>query len=187
MNGVPVKDATVTIYSGGDGAEPNESNLVNGKAFNTTNLLQVNPQVTDESGGFHWDVPEGWWKVVAVKDEQRVESEWLRVLPIHTDLTLEFEPGAAVRAGTDFAKSEAMEIPVMVSFTSQTGLKPVVMAAIYDANGKFIAMDLQTVTGAGEVILTVDNSKGEAAEIRTFLLRDLTGFQPLCPEKSYTK
>jgi len=187
MNGVPVAGAVVTIYSGDDGAEPNESNLVNGKAFNTTNLQQVNPQVTDESGGFHWDVPEGWWKVVAVKGDQRVESEWLGVLPPHANLTLEFEPGATVRAGTTFEESDAMEIPVMVSFTSQTGLKPVVMAAIYDANGKFIAMDLKTVTGAGEVILTVDNSKGEAAEIRTFLLRDLTGFQPLCPEKSYTK
>ena len=187
LNGVPVEGATVTIYSGGDGEQPDETNLVKGKAYNTTNLMQVNPQITDASGRFHWDVPEGWWKVVAVKDGQRAESEWLRVLPIHTDLILEFEPGVTVKAGTAFVRSAAMEIPVNVSFSTRTGLKPVVVAAIYDANGKFISMDMQSVDRGGEVVLTVDNSKGEAAEIRTFLINNGTDFTPLCPSKNYFK
>ena len=183
LNGVPVKGATVTIYSGGSGKEPSDADLL---AYDTTNLLQVNPQVTDASGGFHWDVPEGWWKVVAVtEDGQQAESEWLQVLPIHTDLILEFSPGATVKPDTAFERSASMKIPVNVSFSTRTGLKPVVLAAIYDTNGKFLSMDMQSVDRIGEVTLTVDNSKGEAAEIRTFLVSDLNTFTPLYPSQSY--
>lgn len=184
LNGMPMEGATVTIYSGGSGKEPSDVDLL---AYDTTNLLQVNPQITDKSGGFHWDVPEGWWKVVAVKDGQQVESEWLQVLPIHTDLILEFSPGATVKPDTAFEQSASMKIPVNVSFSTRTGLKPVVLAAIYDTNGKFLSMDMQSVDRIGEVTLTVDNSKGEAAEIRTFLVNDLSRFAPLCPSKSYRK
>ena len=188
VDGVPTAGAVVTIYFGGDGETPDETDLLTGEAYNTTDLQQVNPQITDESGRFHWDVPEGWWKVVAVtEDGKRAESEWLKVQPIHTDLILELTPSAAVKTGTVFEQSAAMEIPVIVHTSTRNDPKQVVIAAIYDANGKLIAMDMQAVSGIDEVILTVDNSKGEAAEIRTFLVSDFSGFMPVCPSKSYLK
>jgi len=78
-----------------------------------------------------------------------------------------------------------------VEVTGSTRKAPelTVVAAIYDAHGRFIAMDFQAVTdmapGTGEVTLTVDNSKGEAAEIRTFLVKDLTDLTPMGPSQSY--
>lgn len=45
---------------------------------------QINPQLTDRSGAYAWDVPEGKWKVVFSKDGfNMAESEELTVLPPH--------------------------------------------------------------------------------------------------------
>ena len=77
-----IKDAEVTIYY----KDPDS-----GKAalWNAADYDQANPLLTDSNGCYAWDVPEGQWKVVCKKEGyETVESEWLGVPPVQTDVNL---------------------------------------------------------------------------------------------------
>ena len=61
---------------------------------------QSNPIMTDANGRYAWDVPEGWWQVVAEKDGYEItKSDWLKVPPPQLDVNLELvsteKPGVA--------------------------------------------------------------------------------------------
>ncbi len=77
-----VEGATATVYYL-DG-ETGEAVEWNAEEYN-----QTNPQVTGKDGAYAWDVPIGQWKVVVEKEGyESVESEWLPVPPIQTDVNL---------------------------------------------------------------------------------------------------
>lgn len=62
-----------------------------GKAvlWDAEHYSQINPQITDGAGWFAWDVPEGLWQVRLTADGyESVQSEWLPVLPVQTDVNL---------------------------------------------------------------------------------------------------
>ena len=43
---------------------------------------QANPQITQEDGGYEWNIPEGWWQVRLTKNGyEDTQSEWLPVPP----------------------------------------------------------------------------------------------------------
>ncbi len=61
------------IWSGSDAAEYGEVNTI----------------TTGPNGYYAWNVPEGWWQVRLSKDGYTsVESDWLPVLPVQTDVNL---------------------------------------------------------------------------------------------------
>ena len=85
----PVPGATVTLYFGGNGETADAANAY---VFDMTNYGQVNPQVTDALGNYAWNVPEGWWQIVATYEQDGrtyiAKSEWLHVLPIQEGVGL---------------------------------------------------------------------------------------------------
>ena len=85
----PVPGATVTLYFGGNGETADAANAY---VFDMTNYGQVNPQVSDALGNYAWNVPEGWWQIVATYEQDgktyTAKSEWLHVLPIQEGVGL---------------------------------------------------------------------------------------------------
>ena len=71
----PIKGAEVSVYCmDKDG----KAVLWDAKDFD-----QQNPLLTDESGAFAWDIPEGEWKVECKAEGfDKMESEWLTVPPV---------------------------------------------------------------------------------------------------------
>ena len=77
-----VEGATATVYY----LDEETGEAVEWKA---EDYNQTNPQVTGKDGAYAWDVPIGQWKVVVEKEGyESVESEWLPVPPIQTDVNL---------------------------------------------------------------------------------------------------
>lgn len=70
---------TATVYEKSDTATP----------WNAKDYLQINPQITDESGLYAWDVPEGDWQVRFVKEGyEPAATKWLHVLPPQLDVNI---------------------------------------------------------------------------------------------------
>ena len=74
------------------------------QVWNADEYSQLNPLYTDDHGDYAWDVPEGWWKVVAEKDGyETFTTDWLPVPPPQTEVniglisnTVPFVAGTAV-------------------------------------------------------------------------------------------
>ena len=81
-----IEGATMSIYS-----KENENAPDTEKEFwDATPYYQSNPIQTDVNGRYAWDVPEGWWQVVAEKDGYvTAKSDWLPVPPPQLDVNLE--------------------------------------------------------------------------------------------------
>lgn len=57
--------------------------------WNAAEFGQINPQITDESGLYAWDVPAGSWKVVFVKPGyETCETAWLPVPPPQLEINI---------------------------------------------------------------------------------------------------
>ena len=77
-----IEGATATVYY----LDEETGEAVEWKA---EDYNQTNPQVTGKDGAYAWDVPISQWKVVVEKEGyESVESEWLPVPPIQTDVNL---------------------------------------------------------------------------------------------------
>ncbi len=57
---------------------------------------QINPQITDESGLYAWDVPQGFWKVIFEKDGyETTQTEWLPVPPPQLEVNIPMSQAVA--------------------------------------------------------------------------------------------
>lgn len=57
---------------------------------------EVNPQITDESGLYAWDVPQGFWKVVFEKEGyETTETDWLPVPPPQLEINIPMSQAVA--------------------------------------------------------------------------------------------
>lgn len=57
---------------------------------------QINPQITDESGLYGWDVPQGFWKVIFEKEGyETTETEWLPVPPPQLEVNIPMSQAVA--------------------------------------------------------------------------------------------
>ena len=57
---------------------------------------QINPQITDESGLYAWDVPQGFWKVIFEKEGyETTETEWLPVPPPQLEVNIPMSQAVA--------------------------------------------------------------------------------------------
>ena len=93
----PVKGVKAEIYY-----KDEKGNAV---LWNAEDFDQINPQITDSAGWFAWDVPEGLWQVRLTADGyESIQSEWLPVLPVQTDVNLKMTstlPSRIAKAVTD--------------------------------------------------------------------------------------
>ena len=192
----PVAGATVTLYYGGNKKSPGEAEF-----YDMTPLNQINPQITDESGHYRWNVPTGWWKVVAEKNGFRAESQWIHVLPEHTDLHLNLNM-PSVRSGefeltkiqpkTINGKIPANHFKADVTFTNFSDMKEALLiVSTYDRDGKFLSMQSHPISGAERdttttVTVDVANTDGNAAEMRAFLVKSLQDMTPLSAKMEFS-
>ena len=78
----PLSGVTATLYYRAD---------ENSKAvkWDAENYDQINPQITDETGAYQWDVVNGQWQVVFTKDGyEEARSEWLPVPPVQLGINI---------------------------------------------------------------------------------------------------
>lgn len=65
---------------------PDETKAV---IWDSVEYSQLNPLTTDTDGNYAWDVPEGWWRVVAEKEGYvTYTTEWLPVPPPQTEVNI---------------------------------------------------------------------------------------------------
>lgn len=65
--------------------DPTEEAVV----WNAADYSQVNPQKTDATGFYRWDVPQGWWQVKYEKEGyETTYSDWLPVPPPQLDVNI---------------------------------------------------------------------------------------------------
>lgn len=180
----PVAGAIVTLYYGG-----NDDQLGKAQVFDMTSYGQVNPQITDNSGHYAWDVPTGWWKVVAEKDGVRSESEWVHVLPAHTDLHLNLDllvviDLLSIKPATDNGMIPAGDFQAEITLKNKdVKANAVLIVAAYTENGQFLSFQSSSISGlkAGEtktIRMNVSNPGG-AKKIKAFLVKDMTTMKPL--------
>lgn len=82
--------------------------------WNADQYGQVNPQVTNASGEYGWDVPEGFWMVVFEKEGYATDStEWLGVPPPQLDVNV----GLKSMAVPNVYKVSAYEDNVVIRFS----------------------------------------------------------------------
>ena len=71
--------SAIITYKNGENAIPWDANRYE----------QDNPQTTDFLGAYHWDVPEGEWRVKIVKSGYEASySEWMTVPPEYTEVAI---------------------------------------------------------------------------------------------------
>ena len=96
LNGVKAT-AYCIPYDGSEGfwdTTPADSQY--GVVWDSKEYDQDNPIITNESGKYAWDVPEGWWRVKFEKDGYKtVWSEWMTVPPIQTDVNIGMNPSGS--------------------------------------------------------------------------------------------
>ncbi len=72
---------------------------------------QINPQITDDAGVFHWDVPIGQYQVRVTKDGyEEARTEWLQVLPPRMGIKIPLVSKSAPKVTDVFADETGMSI-----------------------------------------------------------------------------
>ena len=89
-----LEDVTATCYQKVTGedmyGDPTEEAVV----WNAADYSQVNPQKTDATGFYRWDVPQGMWQVKYEKEGyETAYSEWLPVPPPQLDVNIGMKQG----------------------------------------------------------------------------------------------
>ena len=80
--GNPVEGVTVTAYY----LDPETGETIK---WDAEDYDQMNPLLTNAEGKYVWDVPEGQWKVVCEKEGYTtVETEWMDIPPVRTDVNI---------------------------------------------------------------------------------------------------
>lgn len=186
----PVDDATVTLYFGGNGDTPEAPVF-----FDMTPFHQKNPQTTDETGHYSWDVPYGWWQVVAEKNGFSAVSQWVHVLPAHTDLHLNLNLPSdktgtydlvSIKPHTTNGKIPARDFQAEITVTNFDTSKDadlLLMVATYGENGQFLSFQPKTISvKSGKTtteLVNVSNPNGKVKTVKAFLVDDFATMKPL--------
>lgn len=84
------------------------SNIV---VWDATEYEQENPIITGANGEYRWDVPEGYWRVKYEKEGyETAYSDWMPVLPAHTDVNIELVSKSAPKVEKIYLTSEYMTV-----------------------------------------------------------------------------
>lgn len=154
-----------------------------GTVWDAVEYSQINPIVTDETGIYAWEVPEGWWRVKYEKDGyETVWSDWMSVPPERKDVNV-----ALVSLSSEsyvLTKAGEGESSVTVGISKTEGEEETVqyVIAAYDELGRMLEYVSDTVSiTEGEVTEVVfDYSLIEQINyIKAFLL-GVKNVDPLC-------
>lgn len=121
--------------------------------WNAAEYSQINPQVTDSSGYYAWDVPEALWRVKYEKDGyETVYSDWMEVPPIRTNVNI----GLVSTATPKLQSVLVYKDRVKIAFSQYMYPETVKGITLTDANGNILDYTLeydQTRKNADEEVL----------------------------------
>ena len=135
----PLEGVTAEIYY--------QDESGNAVKWNAEDYEQVNPQITDKSGWFAWDVPEGLWQVrLTAEGYDDTASDWLPVLPVQTDVNLCMRSTLPSELKSAAAENGA----VTVTFTKHMLDDSITAESLYltDASGAKIPCSIEAVKEA---------------------------------------
>ncbi len=99
-----VQGVTATIYYNENGPQ----------LWDAADFSQVNPQITDETGLYQWDVPQGMWQVRFEKSGyETAQTEWLPVPPPQLEINIPMSQAVAPTV----VKASGMESGITLDFS----------------------------------------------------------------------
>ena len=108
---------------------PDETNAT---VWNADEYSQMNPLYTDMNGDYSWDVPEGWWKVVAQKDGyEDYTTGWMPVPPPQMNVNI----GMTVKEAPAVTFAAVYSDRVLVTFDQYMKPDSFTDVQIRDPNG----------------------------------------------------
>ena len=129
-----VEGVTASIYYEDEGPQ----------LWDAADFSQVNPQKTDETGLYQWDVPQGMWQVRFEKSGyETTQTEWLPVPPPQLEINIPMKHAIAPRV----VKTRGMESGITLDFSKY--MKPAEM----EKNGRVTAtVNGKTANGNTEML-----------------------------------
>lgn len=102
---------------------------------------QINPQLTNQSGEFSWDVPKGCWQVKLTKSGyEDAYSEWLEVPPERTGLSIPMVSTSSPSVSKVYACANS----VRIEFTQYMKADSLKRSIVVSANDEIINGHFQT-------------------------------------------
>lgn len=163
--GTPVSGATVTLYY--SATKPDAD--TEGEVFDMSAFGQVNGMVTGPTGSYHWDVPSGWWRIVARYEDHTAASEWMEVLPVRTgvDLYLQIRDLTVTLTGST--------VSAQLSDLLALGEGSQVLCAFYAADGRMVEVQSSAAVSGENITFT---ATADFAAAKVFVVSDT--MEPLC-------
>ena len=139
---------------------------------------------------------------MAEKNGFYAESQWVHVLPAHTDLHLNLnlpsdEDGpfdlVAIKPHTAYGKIPAKDFQADITFTNFNAnpeADVLLMVATYAENGQFLSFQPKAINGlktgkTTTVRIDVANPDGKVDELKAFLVESFTTMEPLSEAVSF--
>ena len=111
--------------------------------WNADEYSQYNPLYTDNDGNYAWDVPEGWWKVVAEKEGyETYTSDWMPVPPPQTDVNINLMSKATPKIESAIIEGSTITLKFNEYMNPET-LKNIVIS---DVSGRKVSYSLEYST-----------------------------------------
>ena len=99
-----IEDVTATIYEQEQSTTP----------WDAANFSEVNPQITDETGLYQWNVPQGMWQVRFEKPGyETTQTDWLPVPPPQLEINIPMSQAVAPMV----LKARGMESGITLDFS----------------------------------------------------------------------
>jgi hypothetical protein len=124
--------------------------------WNAEEYGQVNPQVTDAEGTYHWDVPQGLWQVKFEKaGYETTNSDWLPVPPPQMEINIPMQQLVQPMVNDVRAYNDQIEIDFSLYMEPST----------LTTDSIFVTMNGEIVDGTIEL---VDEEAVSTEDLRTF-------------------
>lgn len=114
----------------------------NPQLWDAADYSQINPQITDETGLYAWDVPQGMWQVRFEKEGyETTQTEWLPVPPPQLEINIPMSQAIA----PEVTKARGAESGIWLTFSKY--MKPETLTkngrVSVNCNGKTIKGDVE--------------------------------------------
>lgn len=159
-----------------------------GEIWDASEYSQENPLLTDEIGGYAWDVPQGWWRVKYEKEGYETAwSDWMTVLPVQTEVNVGMVPTERPPYSFRFVSSTEDSVSVAATNNTKETVSALYLLAAYDESERMVSCELVCIdlTAAESVSLTITADENDTiATVKAFLL-DNASKAPLCSAWTY--
>ena len=160
-----------------------------GTLWDASEYSQINPIITDETGEYAWDVPEGWWRVKYEKDGYAaVWSDWMTVPPVRTDVNIPLVSMNSEEYAISTANEAEGSVTLAIEGCGENDENVQCVIAAYDRSGRMLICITDAVSAtadeAAEVVFDYAGIEG-ITYLKAFLIDGANG-EPLCESWYHT-